>query len=92
MAATFDHVARLVLETGYSPQEIHSILWGEVFSVLEGNLTSIAGEWAGWTDDGLLEHLSVFDDCATKINDSDIIKEISRCWGKVANRLPAARA
>ena len=47
--STFDYVARVVLDTGYSPQEIHSILWGEVFPALEGNLKSIAGEWAGWT-------------------------------------------
>lgn len=86
--ATFDYVARVVLETGYSPQEIHSILWGEVFPVLEGNLRSIAGEWAGWTDDWLLEHLSVCDTFATKMGDSGIINEISRCWGHVANRLP----
>lgn len=29
--STFDYVARVVLETGYSPQVIHSTLWGEGF-------------------------------------------------------------
>ncbi|MGO4323774.1 DUF7079 family protein [Pseudomonas sp. KB_12] len=50
---TCDYIARAVLETNYSPKEIHSILWNEVFPVLETNLRSVAGEWAGWR---LLEH------------------------------------
>ncbi|WP_174580145.1 hypothetical protein [Pseudomonas mucidolens] len=35
--SAFDKVARVVLETGYSPQEIHSPLWSEAFPALEGN-------------------------------------------------------
>jgi hypothetical protein len=90
--STFDYVARVVLDTGYSPQEIHNILWGEVFPVLEGNLKSIAGEWAGWTDEWLLERLSVCEASTNKLGDSGIVKEISRCWGQVAVRLPSAYA
>lgn len=45
---TYDYIARVVLETNYSPKEIHSILRNEVFPVLEANLRSVAGEWAGW--------------------------------------------
>jgi hypothetical protein len=90
--STFDYVARVVLETGYSPQEIQNILWGEVFPALEGNLKSIAGEWAGWTDEWLLEHLSVCEASANKLGDSGIAQEISRCWGQVAVRLPSAYA
>ena len=54
---TFSYIARVVLETGYSRQEVHHILWGEVFPVLKSNLRSIAGEWAGWPDEWLVEHL-----------------------------------
>lgn len=90
--STFDYVARVVLETGYSPREIHSILWAEVFPVLEGNLKSIAGEWAGWTDEWLLEHLSVSEVSTNKLGDSGIIKEITRCWEQVATRLPPVYA
>lgn len=88
--STFDYVARVVLETGYSPQEIHSILWGEVFPALEENLKSVAGEWVGWTDEWLLEHLSVCEVSTSKLGDSSVIKEIRRCWGQVATRLSPA--
>lgn len=90
--STFDYVARAVVETGYSPQEIHSILWSEVFPALEANLKSIAGEWAGWTDEWLLEHLSVCEVSTNKQGDSSIIKEIRRCWEQVATRLPPGYA
>ncbi len=90
--STFDYVARVVVETGYSPQEIHSILWSEVFPALEANLKSIAGEWAGWTDEWLLEHLSVCEVSTKKHGDSSIIKEIRRCWEQVATRLPPGYA
>lgn len=86
--ATFDYVARAVLETGYSPFEVQSILWYEVFPVLEANLRSVVGEWAGWTDDWLLEHLKVREMAAARPGNNDIAREISRCWGRVALRLP----
>ena len=86
--ATFDYVARVVLETGYSPFEVQSILWHEVFPVLEANLRSVAGEWAGWTDDWLIEHLKVRETSTARPGNNDIAKEISRCWGRVALRLP----
>ncbi|WP_339529829.1 hypothetical protein [Pseudomonas mucidolens] len=35
--SVFDKVARGVLETGYSPQEIHIPLWNEAFPALEEN-------------------------------------------------------
>ncbi|ROM62413.1 hypothetical protein BK653_26840 [Pseudomonas brassicacearum] len=89
---TYDYIARVVLETGYSPSEMHSILWNEVFPVLEANLRSVAGEWAGWTDEWLLEHLTVRDGCESRTSSGSIAKEIARCWGHVATRLPPAYA
>ncbi len=90
--STFDYVARVVLETGYSPKEIHSILWGEVFPVLEANLRSVAGEWVGWPDDWLLEHLTVINELEARSGDGNVAKEIARCWGHVATRLPLGYA
>lgn len=49
--ATFNHVAKEIQESGYTLTEIHSILWIEVFPALSRNLKSVAGEWAGWSDD-----------------------------------------
>ncbi|MGN2466139.1 DUF7079 family protein [Pseudomonas syringae] len=30
---------------------MQSILWNKVYPALQGNLKSIVGEWAGWTDE-----------------------------------------
>ncbi|WP_245220772.1 DUF7079 family protein [Pseudomonas batumici] len=90
--STFDYVAHVVLESGYSPKEVHNILWGEVFPVLEGNLKSVAGEWVGWPDDWLLEHLTVINEPEATNGDSCLVKEIARCWERVAARLPSAYA
>lgn len=84
---TFAYIARVILETGYSPREVHNILWGEVFPVLKSNLSSVAGEWVGWPDDWLLEHLSVYDGPVTKQKGS-VAREIDRCWKRVATQLP----
>lgn len=89
---TYDYIARVVLESGYSPREIHNILWNEVFPVLEANLRSVAGEWAGWTDEWLLEHLTVREGLEGKKGRGSIAKEIDRCWSQVATRLPPGYA
>ena len=85
---TYDYIARVVLETNYSPKEIHSILWNEVFPVLEANLRSVAGEWVGWTDEWLLEHLIASDGLKPRKGSGSIAKEVDRCWNQVATRLP----
>jgi hypothetical protein len=89
---TYNYIARVVLETNYSPKEIHSILWNEVFPVLEANLRSVAGEWAGWTDEWLLEHISASDELEPRKGRGSIAKEIARCWSQVATRLPPGYA
>ena len=89
---TFDYIARVVVETGYSPGEMHEILWGEVFPVLEGNLRSIAGVWAGWSDEWLLDNIKVSIGSPTIQGNKSIVREIRRCWEEVARRLPAGYA
>lgn len=84
----FSHVARVVVESGYSLEQVESILWGEVFPVLKANLHSVAGEWAGWTDDWLLQHLKISEAPACRPRFGMASKEIGRCWEQVAARLP----
>ncbi|UUQ65042.1 hypothetical protein NLK61_28305 [Pseudomonas fuscovaginae UPB0736] len=84
---TYDYIARTILETGYSPEEVHRILWGEVFPVLEANLRSVAGEWACWSDEWLLTNLRVNDEPQVKNHNGAVAREIERCWVCVANRL-----
>lgn len=85
---TFDYIARVIVDTGYSRAKTENILWGEVYPVLEANLRSIAGEWAGWSDDWLLEHLRVQDAVTPPRGRRGIIKDVSRCWEQVMARLP----
>ncbi|MBD9464461.1 hypothetical protein [Pseudomonas sp. Pdm06] len=89
---TYDYIARVVLESGYSPSEMRSILWNEVFPVLEANLRSVAGEWAGWTDEWLLEHLTALEEPKGKKGTGGIAREIDRCWSLIATRLPSEYA
>jgi hypothetical protein len=85
---TFKYIARTVLESKYSPPEIYSILWGEVFPVLEGNLKSVAGIWEGWPDEWLLKNIKIIGGAPAKQGDTAIIREIKRCWSNVASYLP----
>ncbi|WP_090261901.1 DUF7079 family protein [Pseudomonas panipatensis] len=86
---TFAYVAQAIMDSKYSPEEIQTILWGEVFPVLESNLRSVAGEWVGWTDDWLLKHLNVCEGAPPPASAGSVAAEISRCWSEVASRLPS---
>lgn len=88
--ATFNHVAKEIQESGYTQTEIHSILWLEVFPVLQGNLKSVAGEWAGWPDDWLLKHISVRELAPAKTARGWVGDEIARCWEEVLRRFESA--
>ncbi len=86
--ATFAYVAKTIIESDYSPEEVQTILWGEIFPALESNLRSVAGEWAGWTDDWLLKHLTVCERPLPQAGAGSVAAEISRCWSEVVSRLP----
>lgn len=42
----------------YSTTELRAILENEVAPALQSNLLSVAGEWAGWQDEFLIEEIS----------------------------------
>ncbi|WP_017905915.1 DUF7079 family protein [Pseudomonas asplenii] len=84
---TYDYIARTVLESGYPTEEVHRILWNEVFPVLEANLRCVAGEWAGWSDDWLAQHLEANDKPVTGKRRGAIAREIATCWEHVASRV-----
>ncbi|NAT58343.1 hypothetical protein CU666_08505, partial [Pseudomonas syringae pv. actinidifoliorum] len=67
--------------------QLQSILWNEVYPALEGNLKSIVGEWAGWTDEFLIEHIVVREYAKTAPHNSRIGDEINECWEQVVARL-----
>ncbi|QXI31313.1 DUF7079 family protein [Pseudomonas vanderleydeniana] len=85
---TYDDIARTIQDTGYLPAEVHTILWCEVFPILEANLRSVAGEWAGWSDEWLLENLKVLDNPPIRNRRGAIAREIGRCWEQIMLRFP----
>ena len=86
---TFDYVARVVLESGYRPEQVRQVLWAELYPVLAANLASVAGEWAGWSDAWLLEHIRPASEPARHGGHGSTAREIRRCWTEIAARLPA---
>jgi len=89
----FDYIAKTVVETGYTREEMHTILWSEVYPVLKNNLRSVAGVWSGWSDDWLLENIRVSSGKPSGIYGlSRLSREIKRCWAEVASRLPVGYA
>ena len=50
-----EYIAKIMKQSGYSVDKIHTILMHEVFPVCIANLHSIAGEWAGFDEDWLVE-------------------------------------
>lgn len=57
--AAYARIVQVVTASGYSPDELQTILWNELFPVLQDNLRSVAGEWSGWPDEWLVQHIRV---------------------------------
>jgi hypothetical protein len=51
------HVAEVANRNGFETSEVDAILRWEVRPALYHNLLSVAGEWAGWEDDWLRDHM-----------------------------------
>ncbi|MDO6453970.1 hypothetical protein Q8W30_14670 [Neptunomonas phycophila] len=54
---THQYIAKVVVESGYSAQQVHDILWREVFPAVGDNLRVVAGEWAGFNPDWLKDRI-----------------------------------
>jgi hypothetical protein len=46
----YESIARRLRASSYSAQELHGILQDEVAPAFASNLASIAGAWAGWSE------------------------------------------
>ena len=51
------HIAQVISDSGYSPSEIETILWEEVFPVLQANLRDFFGEWEGFDLDWMQQQI-----------------------------------
>ncbi len=51
------YIANVILESGYTMKETKEILMNDLFPALLFNLHDIAGEWAGFPEEWLLERI-----------------------------------
>ena len=89
---TYKYIASSVTESGYSADEIKSILWNEVFPVLESNLRSVAGVWEGYSPEWLEKHLRMKAFTTPIILPSGVADDISSSWDMVCEYLPSQYA
>ena len=89
---TFGYIARVIREDGYTSEEAEHVLWQEVYPVLEANLRSVAGVWAGWPDEWLIRNIRVSSTPPERtaiMGEPGIIHEIRSCWDRVRACLEA---
>lgn len=60
----YNYVARMCLESPYSPEECAEILWREVYPICSRNLFSMAGVWDAfereWLENEIIRHVSTW--------------------------------
>lgn len=54
---THKYIAKVIMESGYEPDEIHSILWREVFPAVGDNLRIVTGEWVSFNSEWLKDRI-----------------------------------
>jgi len=86
--AFYRFIARAVIESKYSPGEIRSILWDEVFPVVEFNLRHPAGVWEGFRVSVGGEN-SRSGERQTAAQQPGTAKIIREAWTEVCRHLPS---
>jgi hypothetical protein len=70
-------IAAQLRACGYSTQELRRILQDEVAPAFGPNLASVAGEWAGWSEDTVRDH---------------VLRSLQKRDGVIRRMLPMRRA
>src|SRR5215469_16255952 len=55
---SYPYIARTLAESPYSMEELRTILDEQVTPVVESNLLSVAGEWAGFDDEKITQEMA----------------------------------
>jgi hypothetical protein len=55
---SYPYIARTLAESPYSMEDLRAILDHEVTPVVESNLLSVAGEWAGFNEEKIVEQMA----------------------------------
>jgi len=53
----FDYIARTMIESGYSPEQLEQIFTTEVAPICGWNMYSVAGVWDGFDEEWLAEEI-----------------------------------
>lgn len=92
---THKYISKVILESGFEPEEIHNILWKEVFPAVGDNLRSVVGEWAGFDPEWLKERILfvIMQDSSSFssggiISVEALIDITKKEWSKVCSYLP----
>ena len=80
---TWATIAQTLKRYDIGADEAEAILWNEVYPVLSSNLMSIAGEWAGWSDDWLRENLAIRPHTRSKPRFSIVARMVAKDWQRV---------
>jgi len=54
----YERIATILMRSGYSLDELRDILNYEVYPACKGNMLSVAGEWAGFRPDWIMQHIA----------------------------------
>src|SRR5690242_10466335 len=82
-------IARTIIESGYSPAEIRTILWDEVFPVIEFNLRHPAGVWEGFRVEWLEEKILGGGERQTAAQQPGTAKIVREAWAELCRYLPS---
>lgn len=78
----YDYIARVTAESPYTLEELEEIFLTEVAPVLEFNLLDIAGEWAMFDDEWVVE--SIAQRLAKQPGRYRMKTNVGKCWQEVA--------
>lgn len=53
----YKYIAKVIVASEFTAQEIHYILWNEVFPALADNLRIVSGEWQMFQDEWLVKRI-----------------------------------
>jgi hypothetical protein len=81
----YERISKILADSKYSINELQEILYYEVYPVCKWNMFSVAGEWAGFHPDWIMENIAPRKDRRPKLRMGPIHKWMFRYhWSQVS--------
>lgn len=88
----YERISKMLASTKYTINEIQEILYYEVYPVCKWNMFSVAGEWAGFHPDWIMENIAPKKDKRPKLHIGPIHKWMFRNhWNHVSRLIKEQR-